>query len=52
MIISQFKMWSVHVGGEYNFINEEGAAVDIGHVVWVIVGYRYPNVPLIICPRV
>ena len=33
----------LHVGGKYNFINEEGAAVDIGHVVWVIVGYGFPK---------
>ena len=29
------------VGGKYNFINKEGAAVDIGHVVCVIVGYGF-----------
>ena len=33
----------LHVGGKYNFINEEGASVDIGHVVLVIVRYGFPK---------
>jgi hypothetical protein len=33
----------LHVCEKYNFINEEGAAVDIGHVVLIIVGYGFPK---------
>jgi len=33
----------LHVCEKYNFINEEGAAVDIVHVVLIIVGYGFPK---------